>query len=365
MRWPRPGEGNSGEKVLERSIAGKHFFPFSGRHTILLRNSEKFVSQDLKIITCMMPSPLPPPLLSLHNCHICPRQCGVDRFVDPTGFCRTDAGYAIAAVTLHRGEEPVLSGSKGICNVFFGHCNLRCLYCQNFQISRNESQIKGADWSLQTVVEAVTAILDTGVGHLGFVSPSHMVPQMVDIIGEVQRRGYRPVIVYNSNGYDRVATLQQLEAWVDVYLPDCKYMDAVLAGKWSGATDYPVVASAVLREMYRQKGNILHLDDEGMVERGLIVRHLVLPGAVANSLAVLGFLADELSNRIALSLMAQYRPIAAVVERGPLNRRLLPAEYAEVVAAMEQLGFSDGWVQECTSADYYNPDFEQDLPFRE
>ena len=305
------------------------------------------------------------PLLSLHNCRICPRQCGVDRFAGPTGFCRTEAGYAIASVTLHRGEEPVLSGSKGICNVFFGHCNLRCLYCQNFQISRNESRIKEADWSLQTVVGAVTAILDTGVGHLGFVSPSHMVPQMVAIINEVQRQGYRPVIVYNSNGYDRVATLRQLETLVDVYLPDCKYMDPVLAGKWSGAADYPAVAGAALREMYRQMGNVLHLNAEGMVERGLIVRHLVLPGAIANSLAVLRFLADELSNRIALSLMAQYRPIEAVVDREFLNRRLLPSEYAEVVAAMEQLGFSEGWVQECTSADYYSPDFEQDSPFGE
>ena len=313
----------------------------------------------------MIPSLPLQSLLSLRDCRICPRQCGVDRFVEPTGFCRTEAGYAIASVTLHRGEEPVLSGSKGICNVFFGHCNLRCLYCQNFQISRNESRIKEADWSLQTVVGAVTAILDTGVGHLGFVSPSHMVPQMAAIINEVQRQGYRPVIVYNSNGYDRVATLQQLEALIDVYLPDCKYMDPVLAGKWSGAADYPAVAGAALREMYRQKGNVLHLDAEGMVERGLIVRHLVLPGAVANSLAVLRFLTDELSNRIALSLMAQYRPIEAVVDKEFLNRRLLASEYAEVIATMERLGFSEGWVQECTSADCYNPDFEQDSPFGE
>ena len=302
---------------------------------------------------------------SLHNCRICPRQCGVDRFAGSTGFCRTDAGYAIASVTLHRGEEPVLSGSRGICNVFFSHCNLRCLYCQNFQISRNESPLMESDRSLQTVVGEVTALLDTGVSHLGFVSPSHMVPQMVAIIREVRRRGYRPVIVYNSNGYDRVATLQHLEALVDVYLPDCKYMDAVLAGKWSGAADYPAVAAEALGEMYRQKGNILHLDDAGLAVRGLIVRHLVLPGAVANSLAVLRFLAEELSPRIALSLMAQYRPIAAVVDIELLNRRLLPAEYAEVVVEMERLGCTEGWVQECASADWYIPDFDRESPFGE
>jgi putative pyruvate formate lyase activating enzyme len=309
---------------------------------------------------------LPSSLLALHDCCLCPRQCKVDRFAGPTGFCRTDAGYAIGSVTLHRGEEPVISGAHGLCNVFFGHCNLRCSYCQNFQISRNENRIKGAGWSLATAVEAIIEIFQTtGGGHLGFVSPSHMVPQMVAIVREVQKRGYRPVIVYNSNGYDRVATLQQLEEVVDVYLPDCKYMDPVLAEKWSGAADYPVVAAAALREMYRQKGHVLHLDDTGMAQRGLIVRHLVLPGAVDNSLAVLRFLARELSSRIALSLMAQYRPIAAVAEIAPLNRRLLPTEYAQVETEMERWGFTQGWVQELCSADTYHPDFERDAPFGE
>jgi putative pyruvate formate lyase activating enzyme len=190
-----------------------------------------------------------------------------------------------------------------------------------------------------------------------------MVPQMAAIIREVQRQGYRPVVVYNSNGYDQVATLRQLEPMIDVYLPDCKYMDAGCAKKWSGAADYPTVAAAALAEMYRQRGNILHLDDEGLVERGLIVRHLVLPGAVANSLAVLRFLAGELSNRITLSLMAQYRPIEAVADEEPLNRRLSAVEYAEVVAAMEHWGFTEGWVQESKSSDYYSPDFTKDFPF--
>jgi len=307
----------------------------------------------------------PPPLFDLHHCCICPRQCGIDRFAGPTGFCRTDAGYGVSAVTLHRGEEPVLSGGTGICNVFFGHCNLRCRFCQNFQISRNEHRIKGADRSLQAIADEIMPLLDTGVRHLGFVSPSHMVPQMIAIIREVQRRGYRPVVVYNSNGYDRVETLRQLEEVVDVYLPDCKYQDPILAGKWSNAADYPAIAAQALTEMYRQKGNILHLDHAGMAVRGLIVRHLVLPGAVENSLAVLRFLADELSPRITLSLMSQYRPIAAVAGILPLNRRLRPDEYAQVVAKMECLGFSKGWVQDFASADCYNPDFERDLPFGE
>jgi len=302
------------------------------------------------------------PPFSLETCRICPRQCGVDRTIGATGFCRTDAGYAIGAVTLHRGEEPAISGSMGICNVFFGHCNLRCRFCQNHQISRNEEVIRGADWSLGRVAAAVAAILATGVDRLGFVSPSHMVPQMVAIIEAVRRRGFHPVIVYNTNGYDRVETLRALEDWVDVFLPDYKYSDPILASRLSGAADYPEIAAAALTEMYRQKGNVLHLDDNGLAERGLIVRHLVLPGAVANSLGALRFLAS-LSPRLPLSLMSQYHPTAAVADLSPLNRPLLPKEYAGVVAEMERLGFLNGWVQEFASAGYYNPDFNRENPF--
>jgi putative pyruvate formate lyase activating enzyme len=310
-------------------------------------------------------APLSTPLFSLHACRLCPRLCGIDRFAGATGFCRTGGGYAIAAITLHRGEEPVISGSKGICNVFFGHCNLRCLFCQNYQISRNEHPIRGAEWPLARVVETITTILATGVDRLGFVSPSHMAPQMVVIIEEVRRRGFQPVIVYNTNGYDRVETLRALEDWVDVYLPDYKYSDPVLAGRLSGASDYPEVAAAALVEMYRQKGNILHLDDGAMAERGLIVRHLVLPGATDNSVQALRFLATTLSPRISLSLMSQYQPTDAMSDMVPFNRQILSEEYALVVAEMERLGFTNGWTQEFASADYYNPDFDQKSPFAE
>lgn len=302
---------------------------------------------------------------ALARCTLCPRQCGVDRLVGPTGFCRIDDGLAIAAITRHRGEEPVLCGERGICNVFFGHCNLRCRFCQNVQISRNHTPIKGANWSLAQVVEQIIAILETGINHLGFVSPSHMVVQMVAIIEALHSRGRHPIVVYNSNGYDRVATLRALEGLVDVYLPDFKYSDTTLAGHYSAAPDYPEVAAAALAEMYRQKGNLLHLDDDGLAERGLIVRHLVLPGAVANSLGVLRLLAEDLSPRLSLSLMSQYQPTAAVADDPLLSRTLLPAEYDQVVAEMERLGFTHGWVQDVASPAYYNPDFKKDSPFGE
>jgi len=313
-----------------------------------------------------MSSTDPEPALApsaLRSCRICPRQCGCDRTAGAPGFCRTDAGLNIAAITVHRGEEPAISGPLGICNVFFGHCNLQCRFCQNHQISGNDRPIPRAGWSLTQAVDAIAAILATGVQRLGFVSPSHLAPQMAAIIQEVRRRGLRPIVVYNSNGYDRVRTLQALEDWVDVYLPDYKYSDARLARALSGAADYPEVAAAALAEMYRQKGNLLHLDDDGLAVRGMIVRHLVLPGAVKNSLNALRFLAGELSPRLTLSLMAQYQPTAAVADLPPFDQPLSAAEYRQVTAELERLGFTNGWLQDMASAGCYNPDFSRPTPF--
>lgn len=306
-----------------------------------------------------------PLIARMRACRLCPRQCGANRLQGETGFCRSDAALHIAAITLHRGEEPVLGGERGICNVFFSRCNLGCLYCQNSQISRASSEIACKFTEIDAAVEHIAAILESGVTHVGFVSPSHMTAQMATIVEALWARGARPVVVYNSGGYDSVDTLRRLEGLVDVYLPDCKYMDAGLAGAWSNAPDYPEVAAAALGEMYRQMGHVLHLDDEGLALRGLIVRHLVLPEQRANSLAVLRFLARELSPRLTLSLMAQYRPTAAVAGHPQLGRRLAAGEYAEVLREMEALGFASGFVQEPESADCYNPDFSREDPFGE
>lgn len=186
---------------------------------------------------------------------------------------------------------------------------------------------------------------------------------MVAMVEALWQEGWKPVIVYNSNGYDKVETLRQLEGLVDVYLPDCKYMDAGLAGELSGAADYPQVAAKALGEMYRQMGPVLHLDDDGLALRGMVVRHLVLPGQVENSLQVLRFLARELSPKLTLSLMAQYWPIAAVAAHAQLGRRINAEEYAAVLREMEELGFNEGFVQELASADCYWPDFSKKDPF--
>ncbi len=299
----------------------------------------------------------------MQACRLCPRNCGVKRLQGELGYCRTGRELHIASITLHKGEEPVLSGQDGMCNVFFSHCNLQCMYCQNDQISRNHVELSKKPLKLKEATRQISRMLERGIRHVGFVSPSHMVAQMAGIVEELWREGWKPVIVYNSNGYDRVETLRQLEGLVDVYLPDCKYMDAALARELSGAADYAQVAAAALREMYRQMGPVLHVDDDGLAIRGMVVRHLVLPGQVNNSLQVLQFLARELSPKLTLSLMAQYRPIAAVARHPQLGRRLSGDEYEVVLREMEELGFCEGFVQELESADCYWPDFSRPEPF--
>jgi len=299
----------------------------------------------------------------LEKCRLCPRNCLVNRLDGKSGYCGAGSGFEIASISVHKGEEPVISGEKGICNVFFNHCNLQCIYCQNFQISRKDCRIKASSMSLEDIVKTIISILNGGVESLGFVSPSHMIPQMKIIIRAVHENGYFPYIVYNTNAYDSVEMLKDLEEWVDIYLPDFKYIDQDLSLKWSDAANYPEVAGMAVKEMYRQKGNTLLLNENDVAERGLVVRHLVLPGAVNNSKGVLRYLAEEITNRITLSLMSQYHPVQDVSEIKFLKRMLRYSEYQQVIEEMENLGFSKGWVQDHKSADFYKPDFNSESPF--
>lgn len=297
----------------------------------------------------------------VEQCKQCPRKCGADRS-SLAGYCAVSEQPLVASVTLHFGEEPVLVGSTGVCNLFFAHCNLQCVYCQNHQISDN-SRFR-ADWltDYDRIVDRIARCLDEGATHLGFVSPSHQVNQMLEIIERLYARGLSPRIIYNTNSYDSVEQLQRLEDVVDVYLPDFKYYADELARRYSGVADYFDVASRALREMYRQKGASLLLDRNGTVESGLIVRHLVLPGCTDDSCSILRFLADELSSRIHLSLMAQYYPVEHLQLPDELNRYLSPAEYDRVVDLAEELGFG-GWIQELDSSRTYRPDFSRNTPF--
>ncbi len=299
----------------------------------------------------------------LADCALCPRECHADRIKGPSGWCRSDASFRISSICIHRGEEPAVSGPEGICNIFFTNCNLQCRYCQNWQISDNRRDHSADVRDPESAAEEITRLLDRGIRRVGFVSPSHFLPQVADLIFRVRKKGYDPVWVYNSNGYDKAETLRRLEGVVDVYLPDLKYLDGSLAEKFSEAPDYPEKATAALREMYRQKGAALHLADDGTVRSGVIIRHLVLPGEVENSLAVLRFIAEELSPKMHISLMSQYYPTPAVSCHPTLNRTVTPAEYRRVTEELDRLGLHRGWVQEMESHGYYRPDFNNPHPF--
>lgn len=303
------------------------------------------------------------PLQELEDCTFCPKNCHVNRLKGKTGYCKSDASFNISSICIHRGEEPPISGKTGICNIFFTHCNLQCIYCQNHQISDNRISGTFFRMELEEVVKQITAILDKGVNRVGFVSPSHFIPQMKLIIAAVQSQGYNPKWIYNTNGYDKAETIRSLEGVIDVYLPDFKYMDQDLSKGFSGAYDYPVVAVKALKEMYRQKGSTLIFDDDDQADSGMIIRHLVLPGNPENSKSVLQFIAGELSPRIHISLMSQYYPTPQVAAHPQLGRGISELEYMQVVEEMERLGMYNGWVQEFESSRHYQPDFEKIHPF--
>ncbi len=215
----------------------------------------------------------------------------------------------------------------------------------------------------QELLDKIEKILATGINALGFVSPSHVVPQVKAIIKGLNLRGINPITVYNTNSYDKVETLRSLEGLIDVYLPDIKYVTSSLAFSYSGVADYPETAFRALKEMYYQKGSVLRLDENGRAEYGLVIRHLVLPGHTSESIDLLRVIAEELSTGVHISLMSQYHPAFRALHHPILNRGLHKNEYCVVAEAMEKMGFRNGYVQDMESFRCYMPDFKKDHPF--
>lgn len=299
----------------------------------------------------------------LSNCTLCPRNCGINRIAGELGYCKSDADFHISSICIHKGEEPVISGKKGICNIFFSRCNLQCLFCQNHEISRNQGAVIEKKTTFEEIIRKIKDTLLVTENIVGFVSPSHFIPHVKVIIETLRKEGLNPIFVYNTNGYDKVESLKSLEGYIDVYLPDFKYLEPDLSLAFSQARNYPEVAGAALKEMYRQKGSNLRLNDDGLAESGLIIRHLVLPHAVENSVKVLKYIADELSERVHISLMSQYFPTDRVRHIPQLNRVITPEEYEQVTDAFHNLGFYRGWLQEPESSDHYRPSFGNDQAF--
>jgi putative pyruvate formate lyase activating enzyme len=287
----------------------------------------------------------------------------MNRNAGQKGYCCCDAGYHIASICLHKGEEPVINGPKGICNVFFSGCNLSCSFCQNFQISRRESANSFLSSTLRQISDAIIDFLDQGIEAVGFVSPTHQVPQVKSIIKDIHASGRYPIFVYNTNGFDKVEIIKSLEGLIDVYLPDFKYLDPTLARNFSDAESYPEIAKAAIKEMYRQKGSTLVVSDTGQAITGLIIRHLVLPGQSMDSIKILNWIAEELSTDVSISLMSQYYPTLLVKDHSVLGKHISAQEYEEVLHVMENLGFHKGWIQEYGSSGAFQPDFTRKDPF--
>ena len=299
----------------------------------------------------------------LDNCRLCPRECGADRNAGQLGYCGSGPGYNIGSVCIHQGEEPPISGNNGICNIFFTGCNLQCLFCQNYQITRRKVRIEDNKYTLEKLTDIIISYIKQGIEAVGFVSPTHYSPHVKAIINRLNKLGYSPVIVYNTSGYEKVEMLKSFEGLIDVYLPDFKYFNPYISERFSDSRDYPEMVKKAIAEMYRQKGSTLVLNDKGKALTGMIIRHLVLPGQAQDSISILKWIAAELSSSVSISLMSQYYPTACVVNHPVLGKRITTEEYQEVLEAMEDLGFFKGWIQQYDSADNYIPDFTFDHPF--
>ena len=293
-------------------------------------------------------------------CDICPRECHVNRMNGEMGYCRSGYLPIVSTVCAHHGEEPAISGTRGSGTVFFGNCNMRCVYCQNYQISQNwrKQQVRQTD--CHTLARELLHLQnELGCHNINFVSPSHFVPQLVRAVLEAVPMGLRIPLVYNSSGYDSVATLKELDGIIDIYLPDLRYASGDVAEKYSHAPDYVACAHRAIEEMYRQVGNLI-VDDSGLAQRGLIVRHLVLPNRLAGSEESLKWLAQELSPTVTVSIMSQYVPLHKARRIPLLSRRISVAEYETVLRLLHDLGMENGWTQEMGASDNYIPDFAQE-----
>ncbi|MFC1591371.1 radical SAM protein [Thermodesulfobacteriota bacterium] len=292
----------------------------------------------------------------LSACRLCPRQCGIDRTRGETGVCGAPAGLRVARATAHPGEEPVISGTRGAGTIFFSHCSLSCCFCQNYQISQEGL---GAQVSAAELARMMLSLQQQGCHNISLVSAAHFLPGILDALVLAAGQGLQLPIVYNSNGYERPEVLQLLEGVIDVYLPDAKYAGEAAAEKYSAVRDYARVNMAALQEMFRQTGPLV-LDDAHIARSGLIIRHLVLPGLLRDTRRLLHRIKNSFGPFVPVSLMGQYTPCYRAGEHPELRTRLSPADYRGAIDLLENLGFENGWFQDCTCLDHrLVPDFSK------
>ena len=284
----------------------------------------------------------------LSDCTLCPRHCHVNRLLGQAGYCGQTTLKA-ARASLHMWEEPCISGTAGSGTVFFSGCNLRCIFCQNYHIALGEA---GREISTKHLAEIFLSLQAQGANNINLVTPTHFVPQILLALQSAKGHGLTIPIVYNSSGYESTETLRLLEGYVDIYLPDFKYMDPALSLKYSHAQDYFTKAKESLAEMVRQAGSPVFDPATGLMKRGVIVRHLLLPGQTKDSKKILRYLHTTYGNQIFISIMNQYTPLPQVKELPELNRRVSPTEHERVLDFALRIGIENGFFQEGETASY-------------
>ena len=289
------------------------------------------------------------------NCLLCPRKCGINRRTGQTGVCGVSSEIKVARAALHYWEEPCISGKRGSGAVFFSGCSLHCVFCQNREISDGKA---GKVISKERLSDIFIELAGKGANNINLVTPGQYIPDIVWAVSDARRRGMKLPIVYNTSGYENVTELKLLEGIVDVYLPDFKYMDSALSAKYSRAKDYPSVAKQALSEMVRQQSKVVIDDATGLIQKGVIVRQLLLPGHVNDAKAILKYLHDTYQNSIYISMMSQFTPIA-LKDYPEINRTVTRREYERLIDYAIKIGITNAFIQEGDVAkDSFIPAFD-------
>ena len=300
----------------------------------------------------------------LNRCVICPHKCKVNRKSQEKGFCNAGYNPVISSVMPHHGEEPPVSGNRGSGTIFFSYCNMKCAYCQNYQISQ---EFEGTEYGTSELADSMIKLQNLRCHNINFVSPTIWVPQIVKALSAAREKGLSVPTVFNTGGYDNPKIIKMLDGIIDVYMPDMRYSNNNMAIKYSMVEEYVRYNRQSVKEMYRQVGG-LKLDAAGVAVRGLLVRLLVLPENIGGIKKTLDFIKNELSTDVYLSIMAQYHPAYRAFEYQKLSRMIKAKEYLEVVNYAEKLGFSSGWTQDYISLnsqkDLFIPDFKDKKVFK-
>lgn len=294
-------------------------------------------------------------LEELRECRLCPRNCGVNRLDGKLGFCGANEKVRVARAALHMWEEPSISGEVGSGTVFFSNCTLKCVFCQNYNISQKKS---GKDISINRLAEIFIELQDKGALNINLVTPTHYVPQIIEAIKIARKNGLTLPIIYNSSGYEKVETINMLKGYIDVYLPDFKYVNSKYSKQYSKAEDYFHYVIKAIEEMVSQVGEAT-FDENGIIKKGVIIRHLMLPGLLFDSKKVIDYIYKNFGDKVYISIMNQFTPLEILKDYPEINKKVNPKHYESLINYAVNLGVTKGYIQEeGTASESFIPAFD-------